>query len=210
MSKKKISTHVLRQKCGKPHLCVTYIPEPRIWYTFLHGLFYLLINWQWTRYDMYLGLGLKLFFVQKNLIIKIQIHIPMNFEVTETFILKDLLKYWAKASLPKIHLTGIFTSFLKFAFPKRVWFWFLFQKRFGTIWKMLHSHLIIVVQKIRAFISSIFSNGFSSNQKKQAWECLSSIGGTIHKMMQKISNPFFKEWYGYIHEQNVDNERRVE
>ena len=51
-------------------------------------------------------------------------------------------------------------------------------------------------QKIRAFISSIFSNGFSSNQKKQAWECLSSIGGTIHKMMQKISNPFFKEWYG--------------
>ena len=27
----------------------------------------------------------------------------------------------------------------------------------------------------------------------QAWECLSSIRGTIHKMLQK-SSPFFKEW----------------
>ena len=103
----------------------------------------------------------------------------------------EILCTLGKAFLPHWH----FHIFFKFAFPKRV-ILILIPKK---IWYNLKNASLASnnsIQKIRAFISSIFSNGFSSNQKKQAWECLSSIGGTIHKMMQKISNPFFKEWYG--------------
>ena len=75
---------------------------------------------------------------------------------------------------------------------------------------MLHSHLIIVYKKYARSSVQFSATVFRQTKRSKPGNVCHQSGGTIHKMMQKISNPFFKEWYGYIHERNVDYERRVE